>query len=89
MGLNIPITILKEGKRFISYSPAIDLSTSGATFEEAHKRFAEAAVLFFEEIVNKNTVNEVLEDLGWQKIDQNWMPPIVIAQESEKIAVSL
>lgn len=87
--INIPITVFKEGDRFISYSPAIDLSTSGETFEEARKKFAEATVLFFEEIVDKGTVDEVLEDLGWHKVDHNWQPPVIVAQERQEITVSL
>jgi len=35
----LSISIIKEGNAFIAYSPAIDLSTSGKTIEEAKKRF--------------------------------------------------
>ncbi|MEK7537372.1 MAG: hypothetical protein AAB619_00155 [Patescibacteria group bacterium] len=45
----LPVSILREGKRFIAYTPALDLSTSGKTFEQAKQRFEEAAELFFEE----------------------------------------
>ncbi|MEK7636828.1 MAG: hypothetical protein AAB402_00355 [Patescibacteria group bacterium] len=45
----LPVSILREGKRFIAYTPALDLSTSGKTFDQAKQRFAEAAELFFEE----------------------------------------
>ena len=65
---NLSIIFLREKKRFVAYSPALDLSTSGKTFEEAKKRFAEASRLFFEEVVRKNTLSEALQDLGWQKI---------------------
>lgn len=88
ISFNLPLTILKEKEKFIAYSPAIDLSTSSNNFEEVHKRFMEAASLFFEEINNKKTTNEVLEDLGWQKIDEKWFPPVVVAQESEVVSVS-
>ena len=35
----LPVSFLKEDKRFIAYTPALDLSTSGKTYEEARKRF--------------------------------------------------
>ena len=81
--------VLKEDERFVVYSPVLDLSTSGQTFEEAQKRFVEAATLFFEEITNKNTTDEVLTELGWHKIKNDWQPPVVIAQESREVAVAL
>lgn len=89
MSFKLPVTVLKEDKRFVVYSPIIDLSTSGKTFEEAHKRFLEAAYLFFEEIVSKNTLNEVLNELGWKKVKNDWQPPVVIAQEQREVAVAL
>lgn len=84
---NLPITFLREGKRFIAYTPALDLSTSGRSFEQARKRFADATLIFFEEIVNKGTMDDVLGSLGWQKIERRWQPPVVISQESEMINV--
>lgn len=88
MSFKLPITVLKEGERFVVYSPIIDLSTSGKTFEEAHKRFIEAAFLFFEEIVNKKTINEVLLELGWHKVKNDWRPPVVVSQESKEVAIA-
>ncbi len=84
---SLSISILKESNRFIAYSPAIDLSTSGKTYEEAKKRFDEAASVFFEEIFEQGTLNDVLKDLGWKKIQKKWIPPLVISQESQEISV--
>lgn len=60
--LNLPVTFLREKKRFVAYSPALDLSTSGKNFEEAQKRFAEIARIFFDEIISRGTIDEVLEN---------------------------
>lgn len=38
----LPVIIFKEGKKFVAYSPALDLSTCANTFEQVRKRFAEA-----------------------------------------------
>lgn len=58
--VSLPVSILKEGKYFIAYSPALDLSTSAKSFEEAKKRFEEVVPIFFEELLEKGTVEEVL-----------------------------
>jgi len=67
MQFNLSVTFLREKNRFIAYAPALDLSTSGKTFDEARQRFGEIAALFFEELARKGTTADVLEDLGWQK----------------------
>jgi predicted RNase H-like HicB family nuclease len=62
---NIPVLFLKERKKFIAYSPAIQLSTCGDTEEQARQRFSEAAQIFFDEIVQMGTVEDVLTECGW------------------------
>jgi len=86
LDFNLTVSFLKEDKRFVAYSPALDLSTSGKTFEQAHTRFLEAAQLFFDAIVKDNTVDRVLTDLGWQKQRRVWQPPQIVA-EQRQIAV--
>lgn len=86
--LSLPVSILWEGEKYIAYTPALDLSTSGKNFDEAKKRFNEIVHLFFEEIIKKNTIEEVLGGLGWQKIDSKWNPPIVVANESQNVTLS-
>ena len=87
--INLPVSILREGKRFVAYTTALDLSTSGANYKEVTARFHEAVEIFFQEILHKGTLEEVLRNLGWEKIRTGWMPPVVIAHESQSIRMSL
>lgn len=75
---NLPVSVIKEGKNYVAYTPALDLSTSGKDYEEVKKRFHEIVNIFFEEIVKKGTMEEVLKELEWKKIKTKWNPPIVI-----------
>ena len=84
---NLQVSFLKERERFVAFAPALDLSTSGKSLAEAKKRFEEASLLFFEEIIRKGNLEDVLEELGWQKIKKEWRPPLIISQESEVINV--
>ena len=54
---SLPVTFLREGDQFVAYTPVLDLSTSGDTFEQAKKRFSEAVQIFFEECFNMGTLN--------------------------------
>lgn len=56
----IPLCFMKEKKSFIAFSPALDLSTCGRTFEEAKKNFAEALEIFIEECLKMGTLGKVL-----------------------------
>lgn len=87
--VSLPVSILKEGKYFIAYTPVLDLSTSARTFEKTKNRFEEIVRIFFEELLEKGTLDEVLSDLGWQKTKKEWVPPFVIAQESESFRIPL
>ena len=83
----LSVSVLREGKSFIVYSPALDLSTSGKTYEEARERFNEIVNIFFEEIIKKGTLEGVLKDLGWKHAKKRWNPPVVISQESQTVLV--
>ena len=85
--INIPVSILKEGERYVAYTPALDLSTSGKTYREVQKRFSEIVAIFIEEIAKAGTLNSVLSDLGWKKVKTSWVPPLVISQNLQTIEV--
>ena len=74
---SLPVTILREGDQFVAYTPALDFSTSGDTFEQAKKRFVEGVQIFLEECFSMGTLDGVLLDLGWKKEKHQWNPPIV------------
>ena len=78
---SLPVTFFREGKTYIAYSPVIDLSTAGKTLAVAQKNFSEAAKLFFRELIDRGTLDEVLTDLGWEKTMRGYTPPAVVAHD--------
>lgn len=86
--VNLPITIFKEGKSYVAYSPALDLSTSAGTYEKAQSRFTEIVRIFFTELADMGTTDKVLLNLGWQKIKSNWRPPVVVSNYVEPMTFS-
>ncbi len=83
----LPVSVIKEGKKYIAYTPVLDLSTSDDSFEGAQKRFEEIVYIFFEELIKKGTLKEVLRDLGWKRIQNNWNPPVVVSQDFHKVSL--
>ena len=86
---SIPVSILKEGSSFVAYSPVLDLSTVGKTFEDAKRMFNEEAQIFFEEILKKGTADEVLTELGWQRVKKTFSPPVVVSHLTEEFTVAV
>ncbi|PIR45577.1 MAG: hypothetical protein COV09_00705 [Candidatus Vogelbacteria bacterium CG10_big_fil_rev_8_21_14_0_10_50_13] len=89
LDVSLTVTFIREGNQFIAYSPALDLSTAGATLEEAKKRFTEALDIFIKETTKNRTLTDVLTDLGWQQSNNNWVPPMVVAHDSEVMKIPL
>jgi len=86
---NLPVSVFREGKNFVAYTPALDLSTSADNYDKVRKRFEEIVEIFFEETIKKGNINSVLKDLGWSQIKKRWTPPTVVCQELEKIKIPL
>jgi len=84
----LPVTILREGKRYIAYTPTLDLSTSGKNVREAKKRFSEAVSIFFEECLKHGTLSDTLANLGWRHGRSQWEPPQVVIHTTEKVRVA-
>lgn len=82
LSFNLPVVITKQNKRFVAYTPALDISTSGKSQKEVKKRFAELAALFLEEIIEAKTLDAVLSELGWKKVQKKWNPPKIISSHS-------
>ncbi len=85
---SLPVVITKQNKRYVAYTPALDISTSGKSEKDVKAKFAELANIFLEEIHEAGTVKEVLTELGWKKIEKRWTPPQVISTKSVDFRVS-
>lgn len=81
--IKLQVSIIKEGSKYIAYSPSLDLSTCGKDIEEAKKRFGEAVNMFFEETERDGTTVEVLKELGWEKNDGFLKPPVIFQEDKD------
>jgi len=73
--LNLPVSFIQEGGKTIAYTPALDISTVGKDEVEAKQRFSELVAIFFKDLIENETVDAVLSDLGWRKGVMAWNPP--------------
>ena len=82
LSFNLPVLITKQNKRFVAFTPALDVSTSGKSVKEVKKSFVELANIFLEEIFEAKTADDVLSELGWKKVQKKWNPPEIISSQS-------
>lgn len=76
--IEVELIILKEGKYFVAYCPALELSSYAKSESKALSAFEENLDIFFEETIKKETLEKVLLGLGWilqQKPNANYQPP--------------
>jgi len=88
--ISLPVYFIEENGQVTAHTPALDLATCGKDFDEAKKRFAEIVVIFFEELFEMGTTEEVLEECGWKKVDKEpfkWEPPRIIGQLTEDFKI--
>lgn len=89
MSVEVPVTLIQEGETTIAYAPVLDLSTCGSNQKEALEMFNDAVKIYFDDLVDNNTVDEVLSGLGWTKghnVQEGWVPP-KISQKSVQVKI--
>ncbi len=75
--LTVKIIVDKHSKDapFVAYTPELDVTSCGPTEEKARRNLQEAVTITLEEVKKKGQLNELLEELGFQKEKQQWIPP--------------
>lgn len=63
--VGIEVFLEKEDDYFVSYCPALELSSYGNTEEEARKNFETELEIFLEETEKRGTLEKILLKLGW------------------------
>jgi predicted RNase H-like HicB family nuclease len=76
---NIEFYVFMENSEYIAYCPSLDISTSGATFNEAVGNFHEMFQLHIECCLQSNTLHDDLTAHGWTLMKQSIKPPTFMA----------
>lgn len=91
LAIKIPVQIIKEDNVFVAYTPALELCTQGDTYEESEQMLGEMIQIFFEECIERGTIEQVLTECGWTRVahKKEWIPPKreVIADKNESFTV--
>ena len=86
MNILTRIEIFKEGDVYVALSLELNISSFGETIEDAKKSVKEAIEAFIEECETMGTLEEVLEESGFIKVDDSWELRKPVSEESLAIA---
>jgi predicted RNase H-like HicB family nuclease len=87
MNIHLKIEVFKEDDIYVALAPELSVSSFGETIEDAKKSLKEAIEAFIEECERMGTLNEVLEESGFQKINDEWIFKKPVAEEEFALAI--
>jgi len=82
MNISVRIEIFKENDVYVALSPDLNISSFGETIEDAKRSVREAIEAFIEECERMGTLEEVLDESGFIKVDDRWEFRKPITEES-------
>lgn len=80
--INLTVQFIRHKDGVIAYAPSLDLSTIGKTLAKSQRMIGETIRIFFDELVERGTLTEVLSGLGWVQRRSTWNPPRTIKEKS-------
>ena len=81
--------IWREGEQYIAHAMPLDVMSSGPSPEDARKALKEAVHLFLETVKEIGTMQEVLDECGYESVEGDWISPSWIAIEKQSMAIAV
>jgi predicted RNase H-like HicB family nuclease len=73
--ISFTVHVFREGPAYVAHVPELDVSSCGASREEARKNIAEAVDGFLRASAELGTLDEVLEEAGYVRAGDTWQAP--------------
>jgi len=79
--IDYTVQIWKEGNQFVAHAMPLDVISSGKTPEEARKALDEAVHLFLVTADDMGSLDEILQETGYELREGRWISPLWVAIE--------
>ncbi|HYG64174.1 MAG TPA: hypothetical protein VEL74_16480 [Thermoanaerobaculia bacterium] len=89
MHLDVTVHIWKEGGQYVAHAMPLDVMSSGATPELARQAVDEAVRLFLLTATDAGTLEEVLEESGYELHGDRWVSPSFVSVEKHDLALAV
>jgi hypothetical protein len=81
MNIEYSAQIWKEGNQYIAHAMPVDVMSAGPSPDEARKALDEAVHLFLITATDMGTLEEILEECGYEFRQGDWVSPSWVAIE--------
>jgi predicted RNase H-like HicB family nuclease len=85
MSLNrqaVPVIYFEERAVIIAHCVSLDVSSCGNDLPEAQRNISDAIAGFIETCEEMGTLEDVLEESGFVKQGENWIPPDLVSTDT-------
>jgi predicted RNase H-like HicB family nuclease len=79
--------IFKEGESYVAYVPELDVSSCGETANQARINILDAVRGFLETCADMGTLNEILDEAGYRREGDDWLPPEFVSIDRLTLSV--
>jgi predicted RNase H-like HicB family nuclease len=69
------VHIFKEGATYVAYVPALDVSSCGATDDDARRNIRDAVRGFLATTADMGTLDNILQEAGYEREGEKWRAP--------------
>ena len=89
MTIDLTINIWEEGNQFVAHALPLDVMSSGSTPEAARQAVDEAIRCFLKTAADHGTLEQVLEECGFERRNGAWISPNWVGVERHAVAVAV
>jgi hypothetical protein len=75
------VNIFQDGETYVSYSPALDVSSCGATGDDARRNIRDAVRGFLAASADMGTLDEILREAGYEREGETWRAPEFVSMD--------
>jgi len=87
MKIEFTSQIFKEGKMFVAHAPELDISSCATTKGKALTNLQQAVRLFLEEAEKKGSLQQILKESGFSRLNQTLVGPKLV--DTQRVSIPL
>ena len=87
--MNVRVWVDRETGQYIAHALPIDVASHGATPEAAKAALDEAVRGFVVAAVRHGTLQEVMEEIGYERQGDDWVAPTLVADEERLLSTAV
>jgi predicted RNase H-like HicB family nuclease len=89
MNLDMTVHLWKEDDQYVAHAMPLDVMSSGTTPQAAREALDEAVRVFLLTAADQGTLDQVLEESGYERHGDRWECPAFVAVERHELALAV